>query len=133
MGYRGINTEQKGSVTIAASREDSEAAMKVNFSSESNSSSSNVLYLQAYQVNRPVKPPVPNMPNIHQIRLRSSVKAVEQLRTMGIEPYFHWVPGHEGIKGNEKTDVAAKEAAESMKVPEEDTVQLAAAVKYIAR
>jgi ribonuclease HI len=45
-----------------------------------------------------------------QYILLQIVWMIENLRSKGIEPEFHWVPAHIGIEGNERADKAAKEA-----------------------
>lgn len=35
---------------------------------------------------------------------------IHDLRTRGTPIYFHWIPVHKNIKGNEEPDIAAKEA-----------------------
>jgi ribonuclease HI len=47
----------------------------------------------------------------HLISAINEIQALKDQRQMAVE--IKWVPGHEGVKGNEEADEAAKEAAKS--------------------
>ena len=51
-----------------------------------------------------------------QYLLRDVVQGIDKLRDAGIRVQIHWIPAHVGVLGNEKTDKAAKAAAQGPRV-----------------
>jgi ribonuclease HI len=49
-----------------------------------------------------------------QEQARKIIEWTKTLARWGISVEFHWVPGHEGVPGNEAADTAAKNGAEGM-------------------
>lgn len=73
----------------------------------------------------------PRMSSGQQI-LALLLQEIKALRKEGVEAHYHWIPGHEGVRGNERADQAAKEAAESQKQTS-GLIALASAAKQTAR
>lgn len=63
-----------------------------------------------------------------QIYLRDALKILTWCENNNITVSFHWIPGHEGVEGNEAADRAAKEAAEQGYVQGRDHIHWLAAV-----
>ncbi|EED19005.1 hypothetical protein TSTA_023400 [Talaromyces stipitatus ATCC 10500] len=45
-----------------------------------------------------------------RIILGSIAEKWDELRSQGVQVTIHWIPAHQGIEGNERADIAAKEA-----------------------
>ncbi len=44
--------------------------------------------------------------------MQKIIRCIDDLRTKGTSIHLHWIPANTDISGNEKADVAAKEATE---------------------
>jgi hypothetical protein len=54
-----------------------------------------------------------------QYILRKLLVLLRKVTTLGIEVELRWIPAHKGVPGNEAADLAAKQAAEEGRVPQE--------------
>jgi ribonuclease HI len=70
-----------------------------------------------------------------QVFLKACLELERWCREAGFHVIFHWIPAHEGIDSNEKTDKLAKAAAVRGPMPDEAErmVQLGAAAKRVVR
>jgi ribonuclease HI len=70
-----------------------------------------------------------------QIFLKVCLELEGWCREAGFHVVFHWIPAHDGIDGNDKTDELAKAAAVRgpMSKKAKQMVQLGAAAKRVVR
>ena len=62
-----------------------------------------------------------NPPTAGQWLVTRIIKSEQEILALGVRVEYHWVPGHEGIEGNERADQAAKEAATNAPPPSSTT------------